>query len=265
MLNSFGNELRFLENKISTASEKEFNLRGKKVIRSIIGITGLPHFGARLRAFYLNKLLKSLDKSSNVLDAGCGIGLNTFLVSRHGLNVIGVDNDSKKIESAKKMLAKAKYKNTNFYVKDITKLDFKNEAFDIVVCFEVLEHIESDKEALSEICRVLKSGGNLLFSTPGEGFISKNSQHEKHHIREGYAIEKFTKMLRENNMSVEKVIKDEHTILGLTIRLLNDEVLKISLVLSTILFPMFLLLALVDGLLPETVTPNNWIMVAVKK
>lgn len=265
MFNFFGHELGFLDGTISTASGKKFNLRKSAIVKFTVGIIGLPHFGARIRANYLDALLNTLQKNDKVLDAGCGIGLNTFLASRKELNIIGVDNDRKKILSAQKMLSKVNYKNTSFVYGDITRLKYKNKTFDAVICFEVLEHIRNDKKALSEISRILKKGGKLFFSTPGTGFISRNSQHEKNHVREGYSINDFKKMLKENNLMCKKVIKDEHTLLGLGARLLNDEALKKSLTLSTLLFPLLYLLARIDEALPEMVTPNNWIMVAIKK
>lgn len=265
MFNMLGSELRFLNDTIETASGKKFNLRRSKFVKKVVGIMGLPHFGARIRSNYLNMLLSTLPENYKVLDAGCGIGLNTFLAARKGLNIIGIDNDKKKILSARKMLSKTNYKNISFVYGDITRLKYKNRTFDAVICFEVLEHIKNDKKALYEISRILKKGGKLFFSTPGTGFISRNSQHEKHHIREGYSINGFKKMLKENNLVCKKTIKDEHTMIGLGARLLNDEALKKSLILSTLLFPVLYLLARLDESLPEMVTPNNWIMVSVKK
>lgn len=265
MFNSFGNELRFLNGTISTASGKKFNLRKNAIVKFTVGIIGLPHFGARIRANYLDALLDSLQKKNKILDAGCGIGLNTFLASRKGLEVIGVDNDRKKILSAQKMLSKTNYKKTSFVYGDITRLKYKNRTFDAVICFEVLEHVKNDKKALSEISRVMKRGGKLFFSTPGTGFISRNSQHEKNHIREGYSIDNFKKMLKESNLVCKRIIKDEHTPLGFGARLLNDEALKKSLAFSTLLFPLLYLLARIDETLPEMITPNNWIMTAIKK
>ena len=51
-------------------------------------------------------------------------------------------------------------------VGDIINLPFKENFFDLVVTFEVLEHIEDDKKAFSEIARVLKPSGFFLFSVP---------------------------------------------------------------------------------------------------
>jgi len=49
---------------------------------------------------------------------------------------------------------------------DITKMIFENNSFDIIICSHVLEHIENDLTALSEINRVLKSNGKAFFQIP---------------------------------------------------------------------------------------------------
>lgn len=49
---------------------------------------------------------------------------------------------------------------------DICNLPFENESYDIVFCNHVLEHIEDDKKAMSELYRVLKPGGLGIFQIP---------------------------------------------------------------------------------------------------
>jgi SAM-dependent methyltransferase len=47
------------------------------------------------------------------------------------------------------------------------KIPFKENTFDVVVCFQVLEHIEDPQKAINEMHRVLKKGGILMLSTHG--------------------------------------------------------------------------------------------------
>jgi SAM-dependent methyltransferase len=49
---------------------------------------------------------------------------------------------------------------------DVTGLPFKDDCFDLVICSEVLEHIENYLQAIDEIIRVLKPGCNLVVSVP---------------------------------------------------------------------------------------------------
>lgn len=264
MLLVFGNEVRFLNTTITTANQTRFSLRNKNIVKFLLRFIGLPHFGARLRAFYLSSLLDQITPGSKILDAGCGIGLNSFLAARIGHRVVGIDNESEKIRLAKKMLSKSKYTNVSFLENDVTKLNFANNSFDCVICFEVLEHIENDRKAIQEISRTLKDDGLFILSVPGIGIISRINQQHKHHVREGYSLSELRKKLGSDNLRVKKVIKIEHTYIGLAVRFFNDEIHRRSLLITTLLFPLFLPLAIFDGYLPELITPNNWIIVAKK-
>lgn len=51
---------------------------------------------------------------------------------------------------------------------DICNLPFENNMYDVVFCNHVLEHIEDDKKAMSELLRVLKPGGMGIFQIPQE-------------------------------------------------------------------------------------------------
>ena len=264
MLNVFGNEVRFLNTTITTANHTRFSLKNKNFVKFILRFIGLPHFGARLRAFYLNSLLDQLIPESKILDAGCGIGLNAFLAARKGHIVTGIDNDSEKIVLAKKMLSRSNYPNVSFLKNDVTKLQFTNKSFDCVICIEVLEHIKNDRKAIQEISKILNEDGLLIVSVPGIGVISRLNQHHKHHVREGYSLPELKKKLGEADLRIKKVVKIEHTYLGLAVRFLNDEIHQRSLLITTLLFPLFLPLAIFDGYLPELIAPNNWIIVAKK-
>ena len=49
---------------------------------------------------------------------------------------------------------------------DLTKLPFEENRFDAIICYHVLEHIEDDSQAISELFRVLKPGGWAILQTP---------------------------------------------------------------------------------------------------
>ena len=62
-------------------------------------------------------------------------------------------------------------------VTNACKLPYENDFFDIVVSFDVLEHILEDNKAVSEVHRVLKKGGYLVFMVPAFQFLF--SSHDK--------------------------------------------------------------------------------------
>lgn len=65
-------------------------------------------------------------------------------------------------------------KNTpNFKQIDITRIDFPDNNFDLIICSHVLEHIEEDQKAISELFRVLKPGGIALLELPTYGNVTE--------------------------------------------------------------------------------------------
>jgi len=55
---------------------------------------------------------------------------------------------------------------------DITDISFGNDYFDFIICNHVLEHIQDDRKAMSELFRVLKPSGEAILQVP----ISKNAK-----------------------------------------------------------------------------------------
>src|SRR3989344_274235 len=103
-------------------------------------------------------------KANHVLDLGCGAGYGSLELVKYGAKkVIGVDTNHKEIDYA---IRKFKNKNLKFKVNNAEQLEFKNETFDTVVSFEVIEHVKNFKKFIKEAFRVLKKGGYFIFSTP---------------------------------------------------------------------------------------------------
>ena len=107
-----------------------------------------------------------------VLDIGCGEGRHSLgLYVDREVNAIGIDLSTEDLKIAKSRIKDFTVTDTNksscaFGVGDIQSLPFKDNAYDAVICSEVLEHLESLDNAVSEIVRVLKPGGILAVSVP---------------------------------------------------------------------------------------------------
>lgn len=70
---------------------------------------------------------------------------------------------------------------------DIRSLDVRNETFDIIICYHVLEHVIEDEKAMLELFRVLKPAGICLVQTPfkeGEIYEDYSFTSEKDRLRE---------------------------------------------------------------------------------
>jgi SAM-dependent methyltransferase len=98
-----------------------------------------------------------------VLDAGCATGYGSRLLAGGGpRHVSGVDQARAVLE----MAAPETPESVRLEVGDLRKLEFDNDGFDLVVCFEVIEYLEDPLTVLDELVRVLAPGGLLLVSLP---------------------------------------------------------------------------------------------------
>lgn len=116
-------------------------------------------------------VLKFLDsyagnRSLQVLDAGCGPGIVLEEVFRRGHHGTGVDISHKMINEANHRLGKYVNMVPPCGVGDIEALPFTQKSFDVVLSLGVLMYLPSDDKALSEISRVVKSGGVVLLVLP---------------------------------------------------------------------------------------------------
>jgi SAM-dependent methyltransferase len=113
-----------------------------------------------------------LQSGHKVLDLGCGSGRHTAEAYDHDASIaVGVDRNHDDLKSACDRLVfherlKAHGGSWCLAAADALALPFRSQAFDIVICSEVLEHIFDHQCALGEILRVLKPGGSLVVSVP---------------------------------------------------------------------------------------------------
>jgi len=98
-----------------------------------------------------------------VLDVGCGSGHGASLLAQEANRVVGIDSAPEAIFYAQKNYLRA---NLTFALGDCRSLPFRDRIFDLVVMFEVIEHVAEQKQSLSEIQRVLTPDGMLILSTP---------------------------------------------------------------------------------------------------
>ena len=96
------------------------------------------------------------------LDVGCGVGTAARkIAATSDLSVTGIDIDPKQIQAAK---SEAPRPNLQYKVMDATKLEFADGAFDVVASRMATHHIPHWERALSEMVRVLRPGGYLIYS-----------------------------------------------------------------------------------------------------
>lgn len=99
-----------------------------------------------------------------ILDFGCGEGYGSRILSEKFGRVIAVDKDISVFTASRDNFH-------NSYIMNlcaIENLPFEDRTFDIICCFQSLEHIENYEILLEETKRVLKKSGVLLISTPNK-------------------------------------------------------------------------------------------------
>lgn len=124
-------------------------------------------------------------KPESVLDVGCGEGftLEKFKNKNIGKKLVGIDFLDTAIKIGKKERPYLDLRIGNIY-----DIPFKDNSFDLVVCSEVLEHVDDPEKALSELERVTKK--YILLSVPNEPFfILANFVRGKNWSRFGNDIE----------------------------------------------------------------------------
>ena len=114
--------------------------------------------------FIINNFNKPLN-NKKVLDIGCGGGLISELLSKKKANVTGIDENIYNIKQAKNH-AKISSLKINYLNKSLNSFNKKNkQKYDLILCLEVLEHVENVEESLEIISKLLKTNGTLILST----------------------------------------------------------------------------------------------------
>ena len=114
--------------------------------------------------FILNNFNKPI-KKKKILDIGCGGGLVSELLAKINAEVTGIDENIYNIKEAKEHAKKNSLKIA--YINQSLDLFFKKnkKKFDLILCLEVLEHVDNVEETLKKISKLMNPGGTLVLST----------------------------------------------------------------------------------------------------
>lgn len=153
--------------------------------------------------FFSNLLTVVKDlKTNSILDVGCGEG---FTLSR--LKEKGIGKKLKGLEYSKEAieLGRKTHPDIEIIQGSIYKLPYKNNSFDLVLCTEVLEHLDDPKKALKELARTSRK--YLLLSVPNEPyFMLANFLRGKNLSRWGNDIEHIQHW---TSREFERLVKNE--------------------------------------------------------
>lgn len=167
-----------------------------------------------LRSWYIRKELrrwaqtkKNEERDIKILDAGTGFGQYVYFIS--GLNknfrVKGIDLDKELISECENFFTKTgRGERVDFEVADLTEFS-EERSYKLILCVDVMEHIENDIKVFSNFYKSLVKEGTLLISTPygdDADIDEKNgSPFVDEHVRHGYTPGSITDKLKKAGFS----------------------------------------------------------------
>ena len=135
--------------------------------KAYIALFGIPIVGLRIRARNVFSLIPSGRSYKRILDAGSGSGVFSFELGRRFPNarIIGVDLLKDSIAACEHIASKLNMANLEFEQVAIEQLQHA-DFFDLIVCVDILEHIQDDVAALNGLYRSTAPGGMLVLHVP---------------------------------------------------------------------------------------------------
>jgi len=109
-------------------------------------------------------------RGRRVLDAGCGSGYGADVLAREACEVLAVDISDDAIDYARQHYRRA---NVRFERASCLEIPAPGASFDLVVAFEIIEHLSDWRAFLSEVRRVLAPAGQFLVSTPNQLYYAE--------------------------------------------------------------------------------------------
>lgn len=125
----------------------------------------------------LSILKKNINRNNfKILDFGCGVGVNTKMLSDFG-EVTCFDESPEAIKYLKKKFI------NNKKISVVNNLENCDELFDLIIAADVIEHIENDEREIKKIHKMLKPNGLFLATVPAYQFLFSKKDIKLQHKR----------------------------------------------------------------------------------
>jgi len=119
-----------------------------------------------------------------VLDAGCGEGFGTQNLAAAATEVVGIDYSQEAVDTCRRLWCDGSRPNLRFERVDLTRAAEDSRHFDVVLSFQVIEHIAEPRPFLRALAQRLAPGGILVLTTPNRlRSASENPFHLREYVR----------------------------------------------------------------------------------
>jgi SAM-dependent methyltransferase len=167
--------------------------------RTVPGVAEENYWFRRHEVVY--RRLSNRCEGRDVLEAGCGEGYGADLIADVARSVIGLDYDELTVAHVR-----ARYPRVDVRHGNLVALPLPDASVDVVVNFQVIEHLWDQPQFVTECARVLRPGGLLLMSTPNRITFSpgRDTPVNPFHTRELNAAE-LTELLVDGGFRVSSM------------------------------------------------------------
>ncbi|MDO8991625.1 MAG: class I SAM-dependent methyltransferase, partial [Daejeonella sp.] len=155
------------------------------------------HWWFRVRGKIISKLISNSfetieNKQLNILNIGAATGKTSELLSKFG-KVISLEYDKDCCDYAEQQF------NLDIIHGSILDLPFKEEEFDLVCAFDVIEHVKDDRLGVQEMRRVCKRDGLIVLTVPAYMFLWSHHDEVNHHYRR-YTLKNLKELVKKEDL-----------------------------------------------------------------
>ncbi len=104
--------------------------------------------------------------NGNALDLGCGAGQYLTELTDLGFNAVGADISNEMLLISSSKLSNLSHEDKKLVCADCYNVPLPAKYFDLIICIGVLEYLDKETSALTEIKRLLKPDGNVIITVP---------------------------------------------------------------------------------------------------
>ena len=142
--------------------------------RITLGSPDIPKYTSEPHIAAYEFASKWVTAGKTVLDLACGTGYGVQRLERASAGkIIGVDYSREAVRYARAHFGNGR---AGFIIGDGLRCGLRDDAFDLIICLQTVEHVPDAELFLTEMTRVLKDDGTILISTPNKVFYSPDAE-----------------------------------------------------------------------------------------